>query len=200
MNDQVRQIRIRPENWTACLDLKSEFDMSKPLEVDIGCGKGGFLLSRAAQNPDANFLGIDRMLRRIRKVENKILRSGLDNVRLFRVDAGYAVGYMMPPGTVSVYYVFFPDPWPKKRQQGKRFFNEDFLATVYRTLSPRGLIHIATDHLPYFEDIQSLLAAHGGFQKVQTFEPREHERTEFERYYIKHKTIGRCSFMKQGQP
>ncbi len=198
MTAKERQIRIRPEDWVSHIDLKSEFDMSKPLEVDVGCGKGGFLLSRAVEHPATNFLGIDRMLRRIRKLENKITRAGLENVRLFRVDASYAVGYMIPPNSVSVYYVFFPDPWPKKRQQEKRFFNDDFLAAVFRTLMPNGLIHVATDHLPYFDDIESLLAAHGGFDQTPTFEPREHERTEFERYYIKNKMIGRCSFRKRG--
>ncbi len=197
LTDKERQIRIRPDDWVAPIDMQSAFDMSKPLEVDVGCGKGGFLLSRASEHPDTNFLGIDRMLRRIRKVENKILRAGLDNVRLFRVDASYAVGYMIPPRSVSVYYVFFPDPWPKKRQQEKRFFNEDFLEDVFRTLKPQGMIHVATDHLPYFNEIESLLSSHRGFSRAPTFEPRDHERTEFERHYIQHKPIGRCSFRRQ---
>ncbi len=194
--DKERMIRIIPDDWVSQIELDAIFDMSRPLEVDVGCGKGGFLLSRAAENPDTNFLGIDRMLRRIRKVENKILRAELHNVRLFRVDASYAVAYMMPPNSVSVYYVFFPDPWPKKRQQGKRFFNDDFLAAIFRTLKPEGLIHVATDHIPYFEEIESLLSSHGGFAKETTFEPQDHERTEFERYYITHKPIGRCSFSR----
>lgn len=187
-------IRIVPDDWVAELDLSRYFDMERPLEVDVGCGKGGFLIERAAQYPDRNYLGIDRMLRRIRKVRNKAVRRGMENVRLLRIDASYAISHMMPAGSVSTYYVFFPDPWPKKRHHSKRFFDADFLHAVKWTLASGGMLHVATDHLPYFREIEELILADGGFRREQTFVPAEHERTEFERYYLKHTDIGRCSF------
>jgi len=193
---EQNSIRIEPADWLAELDLNKCFPRQAPLEVDVGCGKGAFLLSQAQSRPEHNFLGIDRMLRRIRKVSNKAERAGLHNLRLLRIDARYAVRHMMPAKAVTVYYVFFPDPWPKKRHHGKRFFDADVLAAIRRTLSQGGLIHAATDHLPYFEEMKALIEKDAAFRRVETFVPALHERTEFERYYVKHKKIGRLSFQR----
>jgi len=189
-----QDLRIVPEDWLAELDLRKYFGNDNPLEVDVGCGKGNFVLQRALANPDSNFLGIDRMLRRVRKVCNKAWRMELDNIRLLRMDASYAVSHMLPPDSVAVYYVFFPDPWPKKRHHENRFFDPLFLSAVKRTLRSGGLINVATDHRPFFEEIEALLEAEQSFVRAETFVPQDHERTEFERYYLTHKQIGRCSF------
>lgn len=189
-------VRIHPEDWLYELDIDSHFERCAPLEVDVGCGKGAFLLSQAAARPEHNFLGIDRMLRRIRKLANKAERAGLENLRLLRIDAAYALSHMMPAASVSVYYVFFPDPWPKKRHHGKRFFDAAFLAAIRRSLKPGGLIHTATDHMPYFEDIENLLESDPAFRRVETFAPGREERTEFERYYVEQTQIGRASFQR----
>lgn len=189
-------VRIQPQDWLAELDLASCFPRPAPLEVDVGCGKGAFLISQAQQRPEHNFLGIDRMLRRIRKVSNKAGRAGLENLRLLRIDARYAVAHMIPAASVAVYYVFFPDPWPKKRHHGNRFFDDAFLSAVRRTLERGGLIHAATDHIPYYEEMEALLEQDGGFRRVETLVPERHERTEFERYYVRHGKIGRLSFQR----
>jgi len=195
MRTESHSVRIVPDDWIAPLNLGQYFD-ERPLHVDVGCGKGRFLLARAAAHPECNFLGIDRMLRRIRKVDNKVQRKQLDNVRLFRMDAFYATAFLLPTESVAAYYIFFPDPWPKKRHHAHRVFNNEFIDALFRTLKPGGEMHFATDHLPYFEEVLAALRADGRFEELPAFEPEDAEKTDFEMYYIQHVPIGRCSFRK----
>jgi tRNA (guanine-N7-)-methyltransferase len=199
MKSEFHSVRIIPDDWVSPLKLEQYFD-SRPLHVDVGCGKGRFLLARAAAHPEWNFLGIDRMLRRIRKVDNKAQRRHLDNVRLFRMDAFYATAFLLPTESVSTFYIFFPDPWPKKRHHDHRIFNNEFIDAVFRTLKSGGEMHFATDHLPYFEEVLAALRADGRFEEIPAFEPIEAEKTDFEIYYIQHVSIGRCSFRKPAPP
>lgn len=190
-------IRVMPDDWLQPLPLGSYFREDQPLEIDLGCGKGRFLLARAASHPEVNFLGIDRMLRRIRKVDRKVVRANLPNVRLLRMEGYYATVYLVPPESVSAYYIFFPDPWPKYRHQRHRLFNKGFLDALARTLRPGGLVHMATDHEPYFEKTEKLLGKDTRFEVVEPFMPLEEERTDFELLFIERKEIGRCSVRKK---
>jgi len=173
-------------------------DPDRPLAVDMGCGKGRFLLARAAADAETNFLGIDRMLRRIRKVDRKAVRQDLSNIRLLRMEAYYATMYLIPESAVSVYYIFFPDPWPKKRHHSHRLFNEKYMNALYRTLAPGGRLHFATDHMPYFEEVRELFNVDARFREIDPYIPPEEERTDFELWYIQRGEIGRCSVERAG--
>lgn len=185
---------IEPEQWTTELPLARFFDPARPLEVDVGCGKGRFLLARAQANPETNYLGIDRLLLRLRRVGHKAEQRGLSNVRLIRIEIAYAVQYLLPPASVNTFYIFFPDPWPKRKHQRRRLFTPKLLAALHRTLVPDGRLHIATDHADYFEHISSLLRDDSRFDPIPPFEPSEEEKTDFELLFLEEgATIGRYS-------
>lgn len=189
-------LRIVPENWLDPHDFKGAFPHPDyPLEVDIGSGKGRFLVARSGKFPETNFLGIERQRIRIDSSGRRCERAGRENVRMFRMEGYYAISQMMPAAYVANYYFFFPDPWPKARHHDQRLFNPAFMAALHRTLEEGGCLHVATDHLPYFEEILELLHKDARFEEVDAFQPDEEERTDFELIFS-HKKIGRCSFRK----
>lgn len=191
------KLRIVPDQWLDPIDFKAFFPHpERPLEVDVGSGKGRFLVARSGRFPDVDFLGIERQLKRVHSSGRRCERAGRENVRLFRMEGFYAVNYLMPPECVRTYYFFFPDPWPKARHHAHRLFDAAFMEALHRTLEPGGKLHVATDHLPYFEEIAELLRGDDRFAEIEPFRPTEEERTDFELIFSD-KPIGRCSFEKK---
>ncbi|MEE9367397.1 MAG: hypothetical protein V3V05_00885 [Pontiella sp.] len=190
------RLRVLPENWLDPYDFKSEFPNPKsPFEVDIGSGKGRFLVARSGKFPETNILGIERQKIRIHSSGRRCERAERENVRLFRMEGYYAISQMMPANYVANYYFFFPDPWPKDRHHDNRLFNPSFIDALFKTLVVDGCLHVATDHLPYFDEIYELLLKDERFEEIPAFEPDDEERTDFELVFS-HKQIGRCSFRK----
>jgi len=195
--EPVDTLRLFPDQWLEPIDFAACFrDPERPFEIDLGCGKGRFLLARAAKFPEVNFLGIDRMLNRIKRIDRKVRRLGLENIRLLRLDGYYAITHLVPPQSVDTYYIFYPDPWPKGKHHHNRIFNEPFMDALARTLKPGGKLHASTDHLPYFKEIAKLLKADARFEETETFVPEKDEVTDFELIFA-HKTPGRCSFIRK---
>ena len=192
-------LRIIPTDWAAPLDLTAAFGRApQRLEVDLGCGKGRFLLARAAAHPETLFLGLDRQTRRLAKVERKAQRAQLANIRLLYAEAAYAVTHLLPFGSVTAYYIFFPDPWPKRRHHRRRLFDAAFMDALDTTLMPGGCIHLATDHLDYFESIRRLLAGDARFMEMEPFVTSAEERTDFELIFLQQNiALCRCSFAKR---
>lgn len=151
------EFRIRENEDQARWDRL--FDNEKPVEVEIGCGKGRFLINSAMAYPEINYIGIERALRYFRIMKERVVRRELANVRLLRDDAVYFVERFIPDGAVSAYHIYFPDPWPKKRHRKRRLFNTRFLEEIERTLAAGGTLDFATDYVEYFEEIQALLEA-----------------------------------------
>ncbi len=116
-----------------------------PLEVDLGCGDGLFLSTRAADNPTRNFLGIERLIGRVRTSCRRIDRLGLKNARIIRIDIAHSVKSLLPVQGVDAFYLLFPDPWPKRRHQTRRVFNAELLDGIAAALKPTGTFYVATD-------------------------------------------------------
>jgi tRNA (guanine-N7-)-methyltransferase len=147
-----------PGNYFQPLDLDSVFRRPAPLEVDIGCGDGSFLTALAKQTPQRNFLGLERLLGRVRSACRKIAQQNLDNARVVRVESSYAVAHLLPANSVAAFYLLFPDPWPKRRHQRRRIVTPEFLDSVYRALVGDGFFTIATDDGDYFDQIRLLVS------------------------------------------
>ena len=128
-----------------------DVDLSRPLEIEVGCGKGQFLTRRAKENPDCEFLGIERMLERVRLFDGKCNRGKIDNARVLRLEALYTFHYLLPDHHARKVYVFFPDPWPKKKHHSHRLFGPLFLNALWKRLEVGGRLEFATDHREYFE-------------------------------------------------
>src|SRR6266550_2460619 len=109
---------IEPGTLIERLDLEKIFGRIAPLHIDLGCGVGSFICALAERMPERNFLGIERLLGRIRSAARKAATVG--NVRLLRMENSYAVRYLLPAGSVETFYLLFPDPWPKRRHWRRR--------------------------------------------------------------------------------
>ena len=154
-------IELVPESYVATLDLEKIFGRTAPLHVDLGCGDGSFLCALAHDMPDKNFLGIERLLGRIRSAASKAANIG--NVRLLRMESSYAVRYLLPAGSVEKFYLLFPDPWPKRRHWRRRIVTGEFLRAISQALAENGRFLIATDHLDYFQEIERIARANPDF-------------------------------------
>jgi tRNA (guanine-N7-)-methyltransferase len=173
-----------PPNWLDHLDWEQVFGNRHAVEVELGCGKGAFLAWAARTHPHINFAGVERQLRRLRKVDQKTQRLGLVNVRLLRIEAGYLVTRLIPDGSISAYHVYFPDPWPKRRHHQRRLFSAEFVEQLERTLRPNGRVHVATDHEEYHQWICRRLTESQKFREQRPLELPDEARTEFERLFL----------------
>jgi tRNA (guanine-N7-)-methyltransferase len=159
---------------------KLDIDLSRPLEIEVGCGKGSFLTRRAAANPDCDFLGIERMLERVRLFAGKCSRGKIDNARVLRLEALYTFHYLLPAHHARRVYVFFPDPWPKKKHKSHRLFGPLFLNALWKSLEIGGKIEFATDHAEYFETVCECFAGDSRFKRVDAMPRPKEVWTEFE--------------------
>lgn len=132
------------------------FGNSQPIELEIGAGDGSFLVQYAATHPERNFLGIERLLGRLRKIDRKSKKLGLLNVRALRLEASYVLRWMIPPGSLSAIHIYFPDPWPKRRHWKRRLINPEFTQLAHRALAPGGVVFLRTDHAEYFAQMQEV--------------------------------------------
>ena len=189
-------LRLWSEDWLTPLSLEHEWVQSGPRAVDVGFGKGRFLLEHARRNPDMRILGIERKLRRIRKLDRKASREGLDNIRLLRMEATYAMQYLIPENWIDICYMYFPDPWPKEKHHGNRLMAPAFLDRLERTLTARGVVHFATDHEPYFADVMEVLRADSRWRETNPYVLHEDEISDFELIHRDQKTIHRVSFLR----
>jgi len=165
----ISRLRLDPERAQQGLDWRVTFGREGPVEVEIGIGKGRFLLAAAEARPDVLHLGVEWANEYLRIAESRAEKRGLENIRFVRVDAKELVARAFAPSSVRAYYVFYPDPWPKKRHHKRRFFRPDTLDHVARTLEAGGWLHVATDHAEYWSVIEPLVDGHGEFERLPEF-------------------------------
>jgi tRNA (guanine-N7-)-methyltransferase len=163
------------------LDLAQLFPKQQPLEVELGCGDASFLVEFARQNPERNFIGIERLLGRISKLDKKGRRAGLTNLRGVRIESSYFLQFLLPRNSISALHVYFPDPWPKKRHHKNRLINGKFPALARAALASGGKIYLRTDDADYFSQMTEVFGEGRGFQKIETPVELAELPTDFER-------------------
>jgi len=159
---RMRRKKHREERLEACGDIlitefldyknniKGVFDDDKPLRMEVGCGKGRFITETAKQNPDINFIAIEKNLDVLVLAAEKVKESGIKNVRFVAGDANILAEFDTQ-SKCEVIYINFCDPWPKNGYRKRRLTHENYLCLWEKLLEDNGSIHFKTDNRGLFE-------------------------------------------------
>ena len=192
--DLARPIDSAPIDW------QSLFGNDHPVELEIGSGKGLFLLNAASATSNHNFLGIELARKYARLAADRLARHQVANAKVWSGDARLVLGRLVPEASLQTVHVYFPDPWWKKRHKKRRVFTAELVTQIGRSLTPGGELRVASDVEEYFSLIQSLIAADPRFQARPVAEPEDPEHpleypTNFERKYrLEGRSIFRAAY------
>lgn len=146
-------------------DVRQWFvDPSLPLEIEIGSGKGLFLLNESAARPDVNFVGVEISKKYCRYAAFRLARAGRPNARMVRGDGVDFVARWIGDRSVAALHVYFPDPWWKARHRRRRVVRDELVREAGRILVPDGRFHFWTDVEEYFGEGNGVIAASGQFE------------------------------------
>ncbi len=168
------------------LDLEAAFARPAPVMLEIGFGNGDALAAMAAAHSQHNYLGIEVHRPGVGSLLLKLERQAIANVRVICADATQVLQQNIADGVLAAVYIFFPDPWPKKRHHKRRLLQAAFIQLLRLKLTPGGRLHVATDWQDYAESVMAVLEAAPGFVNVAgrgEYAPRPEYRpeTRFER-------------------
>lgn len=146
------------EMGTEPVDIAALFQREAPTFLDIGFGMGDALVAMAAAHPEWNFIGVEVYRAGVGKCLQEVVQQDLHNVRIFNEDAVTVLAQAIPPNSIQGVFLWFPDPWPKKRHHKRRIVQIPFAQQIAQCLVPQGYWHIATDWLPYGEHVKAILS------------------------------------------
>ncbi len=172
-----------PPDYFRRYSVTEIFGNGQEYEVDLGCGDGGFLLAVAQQHPDRLYLGVERLLGRLRKVCSRGDRLGLQNVRALRAEGLYFLEWMVEPGSIRRLHYLFPDPWPKEKHHKKRLVQEETVPTLHRALAPGGELLFRTDHEEYYEWVCACVKSSALFEQTEWPDLEDYPDTDFQRQW-----------------
>ena len=167
-------------------------DPGRPFEIEIGSGKGTFLVQQAAIDTGTNFLGIEHAGEFARYAADRLRRRGLEHVRLLWGDAVDLLRWRTVSGVARVIHLYYSDPWPKSRHHKRRVVQHETLEAFHRVLEPDGRLHIVTDHeelWAWYEEHAAWAEGRGLFRRT-TFVPPSSARpgelvgTNYERKFV----------------
>lgn len=154
---------VDPRAWFAPHD-------DRPIELEIGSGKGAFLLRQATAQPLVNYVSIEYARAFWRYTADRMRRHGLSNVKLVYVEAGAFVRQYCPGHVFRTVHIYFPDPWPKKRHHKRRLVQPPIAREFARVIKPGGFLHVATDWEDYAEHVRDVITATSVFRAISTEE------------------------------
>jgi tRNA (guanine-N7-)-methyltransferase len=167
-NEPVADLVYELPSIVQPVDLRNLFPLLQPVEIELGSGDGSFLLAYASQHPSRNFIGVERLMGRVRKLDRKGRRLGLRNLRGVRIECAYFLEYLLPAQTAEAIHVYFPDPWPKKKHRKYRLVGARFPALSQHALKPGGCVHLRTDDEDYFQQMRDVFDAASRFTLMET--------------------------------
>ncbi len=148
------------------VDFSDVFGRVAPVEMEIGVGKGSFLLAAAAARGDRNWFGLEIEPEYAAIVRLRAARAGLSNLRVERLDGKAFVLRRLSPGCLAGLHVYFPDPWPKKRHHKRRLVDAPWAEAAARSLAPACALRVASDHEEYFALMDEVLSKESLFEKL----------------------------------
>ncbi len=185
------RIALGEREWSLSeLTLPLELDRLVPgrsaWEVELGFGKGAYLLRRAGEESESSgFLGIEIVSKYYRLARDRARRRGLRNLLLMRGEALYLISAVLPAGFARAVHVYHPDPWPKSRHAKRRLFDVDSIDLLIGLLGPGGRLFFATDHGAYGERVAEVLDSHSGLELVAVGQPwPDGPRTNYEAKFV----------------
>jgi len=178
----------------APIDLAALFGNDRPVEMEVGFGKGLFLLRSAQERPDVNFVGIEIVRKYQLLTATRVASRALPNVRLAWGDARLFLRDCIQAGCLHTMHVYFPDPWWKTRHHKRRLFTEEFARQCARVLRPAGVLSFASDVEDYAKMVEGLVAA---VHELRPLPPPEPGTPAHDMDYL---TNFERKFRKQGKP
>jgi tRNA (guanine-N7-)-methyltransferase len=177
----VENLLVQLRSIVKPLDLAELFQSPQSLEVELGCGDASFLVEYARRQPAKNFIGVERLLGRLQKLDRKGRRAGLQNLRGVRIESAYFLQYLLPANSAQALHIYFPDPWPKKKHRRHRLINDHFPTLARAALAPGGQVFLRTDDADYFQQMNEVFGAAKAFESSGTPDELAEIVTDFER-------------------
>lgn len=175
------------------LDVAAWFERSdrgRGLVCEIGCGTGTSTLAMAQAEPEIDVIAVEVYRRGLAQLLSAIDREGAPNIRLIRGDGLDVLEHLVGPASLTGVRVFFPDPWPKSRHHKRRLLQPATIALIADRLRPGGLLHVATDHAGYAEQIAEAGDGEPALRRVQ---PGEQPPLSVQRPATKYETKARIA-------
>ena len=163
----MEEVIVEPPALEQRVDPRAWFSGEGPFELEIGCGKGGFLLERARFRPDVHLLGIEWAHKYFKYAADRMVRWGATNVRVMRTDAKLFVMRHLVPECVDVLHIYHPDPWPKARHHKRRLIQPDFVEAAASCLRDNARLMFQSDHREYFHEAEACLAESTHLQRIE---------------------------------
>jgi tRNA (guanine-N7-)-methyltransferase len=204
--EQLAPYFVGTPDEPAPLDFRALFGDARSVELEVGFGKGLFLVTAGQARPDVGFLGVEVERKYVLFTATRLAKRGLRNVRVACADARAFLRDRISSASLDAVHVYFPDPWWKTRHRKRRVFTEEFAAQVERVLQPGGRLHLVSDVAEYFEVMMGIQAARSGMQRLPPPDPKHpaHDLdylTNFERKYRKEgRPIHRADYVRLPDP